>query len=147
MQTTVRTLLDETMLPCPLPLPEAIDAGVFGVCSDGTLGPSPDEVAAITAEHACGMLDLLCQIKHLDKCLRHDIHPTSGKPLLGPDREERRSAVMRRTRALILDYRARREAYAAAFGWNAATALDELLQDLVHESDAPSDWAHQQQLF
>jgi hypothetical protein len=147
MLTTVPTLLDGTMLPCPQPLPEAIDAGVFGVCGDGTLGPSPDEVAAITAEHACGMLDLLCQVKHLERCLRYDIHPTSGKPMHGPDREERRSAVIRRTKALTLDYDARREAYAAAFGWNSATALDELLQDLVRESASPSVPAHQQQLF
>ena len=147
MHTTVPTLLDGAMLLCPLPLPEAIDAGVFGVCGDGTLGPSPDEVAAVTAEHACGMLDLLCQIKHLEKCLRYDIHPTSGKPLHGPDREERRGAMVRKTRASTLDYRARHEAYAAAFGWDAATALEELLQDLVRESDAPSDRAHQPKLF
>lgn len=147
MQTTVPTLLDGTILPCPLPLLEAIDAGVFGICGDGTLGPSPDEVAAVTTEHACGMLDLLCQIKHLERCLRYDIHPTSGKPIRGSDREERRSEVVRKTRALTLDYGARREAYAAAFGWDAATALDGLLQDLVRESDAPSEWAHQQQLF
>ena len=147
MPMVATTLLPDALLPCTMPLETAVEAGVFGVCADGTLRPSPEEIAAITAEHACGMLDLLCQLKHLEQCLKDDLHPISGRPLRGSDREERRSGMARQARALSADYSGRLQAYAAAFGWNAAAALEEFLQDMIKAPESVAIRQEQQRLF
>ena len=47
-------------LPNPVPLPEAIERGVFGYEDNGEpVSPSPEEVEAITAYHADRLMDLL----------------------------------------------------------------------------------------
>jgi hypothetical protein len=52
--------LGSSSLPVPRPLPEAIKAGHFGLEADGTpVNPTPDEVRAVTEQHAEKIVALL----------------------------------------------------------------------------------------
>lgn len=148
METTIADYLADASLPCPAPLDSAIEARLFGVRADGTFRPSSEEVASITRQHALGMLDLLCESQRLERCLKLDVHPVSGRPLRRRYAEDRRSEMRRETPMLKLYFYGRREAYGTAFGWDAALALGKCLESLLEDVLlAASQEATQQRLF
>jgi len=66
---------DQVLLPCPKPLEASVDAGVFGVCADNSLRPGTEEIVAMTEEQARSLLSTLCDIRHLERCLRRHLNP------------------------------------------------------------------------
>lgn len=69
----------------PVPLPEAIERGVFGYEDNGEpVSPSPEEVEAITAYHADRLMDLLDTRRATDSAVaraaRSDRSPRGGRP-------------------------------------------------------------------
>lgn len=85
---------EQASLPCPAPLDAAVDAGVFGICADGSLRPAAEEIAAMTEEQARDLLSTLCDIRHLERCLRRHLNPHTGQPLRSWEIRERIEASM-----------------------------------------------------
>ena len=133
-------------LQLPEPTPEAIEAGVFGRCADGSLCPNPQEIRSIVEAQVLGLADLAIKIENYTRAERSGRHPTSGK--LSRKRE---TQDVYRHNARQLAHEARTNfvghlsAYQDAFGCHAAAQLRELVVTLAAstlESDSPT----QQQL-
>jgi hypothetical protein len=122
----------QASLPRPGPTDEAVEAGVFGVCADGSLRPSVEEVAAITEEQARELLSTLCDLRHLERCLRRHLNPHTGQPLVSWEIRERIEGSMKAGIANVRgNYEASLVAYADAFGPDAAETLDASIRQLL----------------
>ncbi len=123
---------EQASFPCPAPLDAAVDAGVFGICADGSLRPAAEEIAALTEEQAHDLLSTLCDIRHLERCLRRHLNPHTGQPLRSWDIRERIEASMQAGLAnLRKHHEACLSAYENAFGSSAAEALDGCVRALL----------------
>ena len=126
----------ESQLPCPEPLQSAVEAGIFGVCADGGLRPSRDEVAAITEERASELLSVLCDLRHLERCLKRHLNPHTGRPLHCLEIRQRIESSMQ---AGVANLRQHHEAclgaYADALGVAGAEALDNCVQKLLERPE------------
>ncbi len=126
----------ELLRPCPKPLEIAVEAGIFGVCADGGLRPSTDEVAAITEERACELLSMLCDLQHLDRCLKRHLNPHTGRPLHCLEIRQRIEASMEAGVAKLLQrYAAYLGVYADAFGVAGAETLDNCVRELIERPE------------
>ncbi len=123
---------EQASLPCPKPLDAAVVAGVFGSCADGSLRPGTEEIASMTEEQARDLLSILCDIRHLERCLRRHLNPHSGQPLRSWEIRERIEASMHAGLANLRNhYKACLGAYEDAFGPSAAEALDGCVRALL----------------
>lgn len=68
-------------LPCPTPLPEAAEAGVFGQTEAGPVSPDESEVREITEEHARQMVSLFTDLSHLVWCDKYRLDPRNLRPI------------------------------------------------------------------
>lgn len=66
-------------LPCPEPLPAAIEGSVFGREDSGPIVPDAQHVAALTEEHAREVAALLTDLAYLGRCRTLGIEPKSGR--------------------------------------------------------------------
>lgn len=123
-------------LPVPEPLQEAVEAGVFGVCVDGSLRPSVEEVAALTREQARELLSLLVDLRHLKRCLERHLNPHTHQPLVSWEIRERIERSMQAGVENVREnYTACLSAYADAFGSSAAEGLDTCVQQLLERPE------------
>jgi len=119
-------------LPLPQPLREAVVAGIFGVCADGSLTPNPSEVRAMTEEQACELLGYAHSLRHLKRCLQRHLNPHTSQHLRSWDIREKieRSMQMDATN-LEQRYSDCLAAYADAFGDEAAGLFDIRVRELL----------------
>lgn len=130
----------EAGLLSPSPLREAVQAGIFGVCRDGSLSPSRDEIAAMTEEHARESLSTLCDLRHLRRCLRRKLNPHTRRPVQVRDVWERIEASMQQgVTNLEQHYAACLDAYASAFGIPACDTLDTCVRELLERPEFALD--------
>lgn len=123
-------------LPTPVPLREAVQAGIFGVCADGTLTPNPTEVASLTEEQACELVSTLCDLRHLRRCLERHLNPHTWQPLRSWEIRERVECSMRQgVENLEARYAASLEAYVDAFGTEAGEELDACIRGLLERPE------------
>jgi hypothetical protein len=125
-------------LPCPQPLPTAIEGGIFGMEVDGPIVPDAEDVDSITEEHAREMLVLFTEIAYLQRCQAVGIVPESGRR---PRTEEQHERLAARLTKVLADFRDKYEQcldlYEQAFGAEAARQLDVW----VRTSCQAVDWA------
>ena len=122
----------QASLPRPGPTDEAVEAGVFGVCADGSLRPSVEQVTAITEEQARELLSTLYDHRHLERCLKRHLNPHTGQPLVSWEIRERIEGSMKAGIANVRgNYEASLGSYADAFGSDAAEALDAYVRQLL----------------
>lgn len=123
-------------LPTPEPLREAVRAGIFGICADGTLTPSPTEVASLTEEQARELVSTLCDLRHLRRCLERHLNPHTCQPLRSWEIRERVERSMRQgVENLAANYGASLEAYVTAFGAEAGEELDAYVRGLLERPE------------
>src|SRR5205807_10363107 len=67
------------VLPCPEPLPTAIEGHLFGIEVGGPVVPDTNDVASITEEHARQMAVLLTDLAYLERCSTLGVAPESGR--------------------------------------------------------------------
>lgn len=112
-------------LPLPAPLPDAIEAGVFGVTEDGPINPDDEAVAAITEEHAREMLSTLADMQAVEEGLRTGHDPRTGRTPRTPESRERLAEFLAREKQRLQNaYGDALAAYAQGFGDQATAALD-----------------------
>jgi hypothetical protein len=137
-----------TSLPCPTPLTEVVDAGVFGFDLDGPLCPDATQVRAMTEEQAAELIVLLLDIDYLDWCQRSEVDPATGlRPKKRQRREELPSKLEHALQQAQRKYQDCLAAYADAFGTRATEALDQYVRSVAHELIRQRDDSVQQQLF
>lgn len=123
-------------LPMPEPLREAVQAGMFGVCADGTFTPSPAEVASLTEEQARELVSTLCDLGHLRRCLGRHLNPHTRLPLRSWEIREKIERSMRQgVENLEARYAASLDAYVAAFGAIAGEELDRCVHRLLQRPE------------
>lgn len=123
-------------LPPPQPLREAVLVGVFGICADGSLTPSSDEVASITEEQARELLSTLCDLRHLRRCLGRKLNPHTKRPVQVRQVWERIENSMRQgIKNLERNYSESLDAYGSAFGAEAAEELNNFVQRLLERPE------------
>ncbi|QDV74519.1 hypothetical protein [Botrimarina mediterranea] len=123
----------ELTLPSPEPLEIAIEAGVFGVCREGSPRPSPGEVASIVKEHSIALTATLLEQRHVERSLTLRVHPRTGWPLSEPDRLDE---LQREYNDLTNQYEGLVDAYASAFGFAAADFLVQIIEPILLQSTA-----------
>jgi len=112
------------VLPVPTPLPAAVAAGRFGHDDDGRpIRPGPDEVRAITEQHAEKIINLLDGLSQVEEWLRSP--QCSDQARLYRERDQ----LEARIQSLI-------KMYADDFGRDAADQLDAYTRRRVKESDS-----------
>lgn len=135
-------------LPCPEPSSSAIEAGIFGFDDNEAIVPSMDDARTLTEEHARELLCILNDVGHLQTCERHGVDPVSGRAPRGEDRRHAlRQRLARETAALLAHYDDALAAYADAFGWEAAEALDQFVRATCADDPQQPAPLRQQELF
>lgn len=111
-------------LPCPAPLPEAIEAGIFQDFHDASLGITSEQAQSITEEHAYELLSFLLDSHWQERCARTGQSPDSGRL---PKSEDKREANRTRAEAKLGHLRTSYDnallVYEEAFGAEAAEEL------------------------
>jgi len=124
----------ELPLPCPKPLAEAVEAGLFGVCANGSYSPTTAEVSTLTEEHVRELLVTLLEEKHLRWCLKYSINPRNGCRLgTGTRRDEVVKSMLDKAAKLSEHYAGCLDAYAGGFGFEAADNLGSWVCELLVE--------------
>jgi hypothetical protein len=135
-------------LPCPKPLTDAVDAGVFGFDEEGAVLPSEEGVRSLTMEHACELASTLLDLRHTERCAALGVNPTSGKsPRGGEGREALRERLRREASRLKAHYEDLLAAYGEGFGSEAASELDRFVRSNCAENSLESSPSTQQKLF
>lgn len=112
-------------LPIPVPLRQAVDAGVFGQTVTGPVEPDADEVAALTEQHADEMIVLLADCNAVNDSIRNGCDPHTGRvPKTSEAQTRLAESLHAEARRLSNAYADAIAAYAQAFGDDAAQALD-----------------------
>lgn len=116
---------DFDSVPIAQPLEEALQAGVFGVTSEGMIELDDDAIRAITHEHAREMMSLLAELQSVEDGLRTGEDPRTGKVPKTPESATRlRQYLEREAPRLATAYGEARDAFADGFGVDAANILD-----------------------
>lgn len=112
--------------PVPVPLPEAVAAGVFGLDVTGAIEPDAEQVAALVNEHANELIGLLVEAEALREAIRTGTDPRTGRAYRDSDAAlkaaERNTAELRRIESTYADALA---AFEEGFGTEATRQLDE----------------------
>lgn len=112
--------------PIPVPLPDAVAAGVFGVEVDGPIEPDAEQVAALVHEHANELIGLLGEAEVLQDAIRNGTDPRSGQTYRDAETAakaaEKHTAELRRVEQ---SYSVALAAFEEGFGSSATQALDE----------------------
>jgi len=146
---------DDPSLPLAVPLPSAIEAGVFGWAIDGAHEPDREQVRALTEEHASEMVAILAGIQWLLRCQEAGCDPRSGRPPRTARGREALAAINKEITGLTKRYQGLLDAYSEGFGDAAAEALDAYLRErrvsalppLEQSEGTPDDGKRQQELF
>jgi len=118
-------------LPCPKPLVEAVEAGYFGRCADGSLTPSTEEVQSITREHVLRLIALRLEMEQFTRAMQTGASSTSGKIPKSRERQEANRQVAGRLRKEPqVTYLGGLAAYETAFG---REAVDQLMRYIDEE--------------
>lgn len=126
-ETTLEELHPPEFLEVPIakPLPEAIEAGVFGATTDGPIDPDDEEIRAMTEEHGNELVAILADIQAVEDARRTGEDPRTGKPPRTPEAEVKlREFLGQEEPRLRSAYAAAIDAYARGFGPEATATLD-----------------------
>jgi len=130
------TVSEQNGPPIPLPLPTAVAGGAFGWTTDGAIAPDHEEVAALTAEHAHGMIVVLSDYHAVENALRFGYDPATGR---SPETSEKREALLQslqqERKRFLESYTDAMNVYAEAFGEEAAEELDCWVRTTVTAGD------------
>jgi hypothetical protein len=118
-------------LPCPTPLPGAVEGGVFGMTTAGPLCPDESEIREITEEHARQMISLLAGLKHFQRCERFQLDPDSAKSLSPQKHAALAPSIQREIADYTCQYQSCVVVYELAFGQEASKALDAAVERFV----------------
>lgn len=129
-------------LALPKPLPDAVEAGVFGAAANGEHCPSDDDARSIVVEHLRELVDLTLRIEAYESAKQSGCHPDTGR---GPRTEKQRDANRERAVKLWKDAALRQlghlGVYEDAFGNDARRALqaaaDAIVASLQAAAPAP----------
>ena len=99
-------------------------AGVFGFTDSEPHCPNTDEIRSLTEEHACQMLSLLADVKHLKWCGQHTLNPDTEKPPKPDQRDKIKHRIESELASFTQQYESCLTVYADAFGSDAAESLD-----------------------
>jgi hypothetical protein len=122
--------------PTAVPLRSAIDAGVFGLTTEGPIEPDEEEVAELTAEHANEMIILLADAQVLEEAIRVGYDPATGRmPKTSEDRQALLARLDKEHKRLSQAYADAVAAYAGGFGDAAAEALDQWVRKTIADGD------------
>lgn len=147
-RTTSEREFEQSVLPCPEPLPLAVEAGVFGFDEEGAFVPSVESVRALTMEHASELASTLLDFLHAEHCAALGINPESGRaPRGGEGREALISRLRREVSRLKEHYEDLLAAYAEGFGGEAASALDRFVKANCGEDSPDTPLSRQRALF
>jgi hypothetical protein len=125
--------------PRAVPLPTAVEAGVFGGDTNGPFMPDAEEVEALTGEHANEMIVLLSDWQAVEHAQRFGYDPATRRV---PTTQEQRDFLSARLdtehKRLAAAYTDAVAAYAEGFGDAAASSLDEWVRKTV--ADGEPQW-------
>ena len=135
-------------LPCPEPLPTAIEGGLFGMEVSGPIVPDAEDVASITEEHAREMVALLTDIGYLERCQAIGVAPESGRQPRTDEHRERLAARLtkeladtRRSTSRVSICTMRHSAKRPPLSWtNGSAVRAKWLICLRHQSGKPVSW-------
>ena len=134
--------------PCPEPLPEAVEAMLFGINGEGSPCPTSEQVRDITLEHAREMCVLQFEIAWLEKCVVTGHHPESGRLPRSRDRvlsnREKARLLLQKTK---MDYLGGLIAYEDHFGREASLQLDRAVEEAVLRCTEHEKPSIQRELF
>lgn len=123
-------------LPIAKPLPAAVAAGAFGWTTEGPISPDDEEVAALTAEHANGMIVLLSDCHAVEDALRFGYDPATRRiPATAEKRDALVQSLQKEHEQLVGSYTDAVNVYADAFGESAAAELDRSVRSIVAAGD------------
>ncbi len=112
--------------PVPVPLSEAVAAGVFGLDVTGAIALDAEQVAALVSEHANELIGLIGEAEALREAIRTGTDPRTGRAYRDSDATskaaERNTAELRRVEQSYADALA---AFEEGFGTDATQTLDE----------------------
>lgn len=112
-------------VPLAKPLPSAIEQGVFGTTTDGSIVPDEEAVQAITMEQATELTALLADLQTVDDAIRTGEDPRTGRVPRTPEGQSKlREYLERESPRFKVAYAETLGAYADAFGGEAAERLD-----------------------
>lgn len=135
-------------LPCPQPLPEAVEAILFGLDTDGSPCPSPDQVREVTSAHAQELCVLVYDMAWLEECVATGRHPESGRLQLS---QARVAWNRQQSRTLLTDRKLRYVGglaeYERHFGREASNQLDVAVSEIVSKCTSNEPPKVQQDLF
>jgi len=118
--------------PVLVPLPQAVEHGVFGWTDEGPIEPDEEQVAALTTEHASEMILLLCDLSAVQDALRTGRDPNTGRVPSKPEGNERLTDRLgKEATRLTTAYANAVAAFADGFGDQAAAALDGWVRQAV----------------
>lgn len=112
--------------PVPVPLSEAVAAGVFGLDVTGAIALDAEQVAALVSEHANELIGLIGEAEALREAIRTGTDPRTGRAYRDSDATskaaERNTAELHRVESTYTDALA---AFEEGFGAEATRQLDE----------------------
>lgn len=145
-QEPLSASLDELTLPCPPPLTEAVECGLFG--GDGVEDLTPELIYALTREQFYELVALRLDIEWLVCCGRSGQDPTSGKRPRSLERQEAiRHAAREAAVRLELGYADCLAAYEQGFGEEVARELDACVRGFVGQQTPQNPEPPQQLLL
>lgn len=117
-----------TRLPLPEPTPEAVEAGIFGVCADGGFRPSRREILELVAAQVDELVQLVLEIAGYVRAEKTGVYPVSGRTTQSDSQKEKnRQSARRRAQAGRTRFQAHLDAYEGAFGPEACAQLREFV--------------------
>lgn len=132
-------------LPLPEPLEAAVEAGLFGVCADGTLRPGREEIRLLVQEQIAGLTEIAIAIETYVRDEKLDRDPLTGRVARKLATTE---AYRRRARKLAqvasMDFVGHLGAYEDAFGHKATCQLHEFVLALAATILEPQEPPKQQ---
>jgi hypothetical protein len=128
-------------VPVAMPLPQAVEHGVFGMTTEGPIEPDAEEVRAMTAEQARELAWMLRDLQAVEDAARTGEDPRTGrKPKTEEAAAKLRQFLEGEEPRLKQAYANALAAYANGFGDDAAKALDLWVRRTVADlTIAPSD--------
>lgn len=138
----------QASFPCPQPLADAVDAGVFGYDENRVVIPDIEDVRSLTEEHARELVCILQDLDHVRRCAQGGIDPDRQKIPRGHVCHAKVAERLKSEAAhLACHYDDALAAYADGFGWEAADELDRYVRALCQRTGSVELPRIQRELF
>lgn len=110
--------------PLPEPTPEAVEAGVFGICADGSYRPGRREILEIVAAQITELVQLSVEIDGYVRAEKSGCCPVTGRTTQSAlQKDKNRRSAERRAHDARNRFQGYLEAYEGAFGAEASAEL------------------------